>query len=264
MAAAPAYAQESSKSEGAGQRPRGGVSFRTAVMPVLTKYCTGCHGSTKPKAGLNLASFQDETSARSNRKAWVRVKEYVEGGLMPPEDRPQPSREELAQLTGWIKSALKADDCGRTFDPGRVTIRRLNRAEYNNTIRDLIGIDFHPADDFPSDDVGYGFDNIGDVLTMPPILMEKYLAAAEAISEEAIVASSSAKGMVKTWNSESLGSAAGGSPRDDGSLILTSESEIVVNHHFRGMRITSFACEPVEIRRGLTRCEWRCGSTARN
>ena len=78
----------------------GQVSFRTAVVPVLTKYCTGCHGSTKPKAGLNLASFRDETSARSNRKAWERVKEYVEGGLMPPEDRPQPSREELAQLTG--------------------------------------------------------------------------------------------------------------------------------------------------------------------
>ena len=90
-------------------------------------------------------------------------------------------------MTRWIKSALKADDCGRTFDPGRVTIRRLNRAEYNNTIRDLVGIDFHPADDFPSDDVGYGFDNIGDVLSMPPILMEKYLAAAETISEEAIV-----------------------------------------------------------------------------
>ena len=79
-----------------------------------------------------------------------------------------------------------------------MTIRRLNRAEYNNTIRDLIGIDFHAADDFPSDDVGYGFDNIGDVLSMPPILMEKYLAAAESISEEAILVTHSAKGMVKT------------------------------------------------------------------
>ena len=79
-----------------------------------------------------------------------------------------------------------------------MTIRRLNRAEYNNTIRDLIGVDFHPADDFPSDDVGYGFDNIGDVLSMPPILMEKYLAAAETISEEAIVVGPSAKGSLKT------------------------------------------------------------------
>ena len=228
-----AYAQEPSKGKGVAKAGGGGdVSFRNAVVPILTKYCAGCHGATKPKAGLNLASFKDEASARSNRKAWERVKEYVEGGLMPPEDRPQPGREEVATLMGWVKSALKADDCGRTFDPGRVTIRRLNRAEYNNTVRDLIGIDFHPADDFPSDDVGYGFDNIGDVLTMPPILMEKYLAAAEAISEEAIVAASASKGTVKTWNSESLGSGAGGSPRDDGSLILTSESEIVVNHAF--------------------------------
>ena len=157
------HAQESSKGKGRSQARLDQVAFRTAVLPLLTKYCTSCHGPTKPKAGLNLASFQDETSARSNRKAWERIKEYVEGGLMPPDDRPQPSREEVSQLTEWIKSALKADDCGRTFDPGRVTIRRLNRAEYNNTIRDLIGIDFHPADDFPSDDVGYGFDNIGDV-----------------------------------------------------------------------------------------------------
>ncbi len=228
----PAYAQEPSKGKGVRAAGGGEVSFRSGVVPILAKYCVGCHGATKAKAGLNLTSFRDEASARSNRKAWERVKEYVEGGLMPPEDRPQPSRDELAQLIGWIKSALKADDCGRTFDPGHVTIRRLNRAEYNNTIRDLIGIDFHPADDFPSDDVGYGFDNIGDVLTMPPILMEKYLAAAEAISEEAIVGASASKGTVKAWNSESLGSGAGGSPRDDGSLILTSESEIVVNHAF--------------------------------
>ena len=86
------------------------------------------------------------------------------GSCRPTIARSQAARK-LALLTEWIKSALKADDCGRTFDPGRVTIRRLNRAEYNNTIRDLIGIDFHPADDFPSDDVGYGFDNIGDVLS---------------------------------------------------------------------------------------------------
>ena len=72
-------------------------------------------------------------------------------------------------------------------------MRRLNRAEYNNTIRDLVGIDFHPADDFPSDDVGYGFDNIGDVLTLPPLLFEKYLAAAEATAEKAIVATAGAR-----------------------------------------------------------------------
>lgn len=208
------------------------MSFRAAVLPVLTKYCVSSHGATKPKAGLNLAAFQDETSARTNRKAWGRVKEYVEGELMPPEDRPQPSRDEVGLLVQWIKSAAQGEECGRTFDPGRVTIRRLNRAEYNNTIRDLVGIDFHPADDFPSDDVGYGFDNIGDVLSMPPILLEKYLAAAEMISEEAIVAAPSNKGKVKTWTGETLGSNAGGAPRVDGTLFLTSEGEIIVSYEF--------------------------------
>ena len=73
-------------------------------------------------------------------------------------------------------------------DPGRVTARRLNRVEYNNTVRDLLGVDFKPAADFPADDSGYGFDNIGDVLSLSPVLMEKYLAAAEKIARKAIVA----------------------------------------------------------------------------
>ncbi len=106
---------------------------------------------------------------------------------MPPEDRPQPTAEESARMTAWIKAALERDNCGRPGNPGRVTIRRLNRAEYNNTVRDLVGVDYRLADDFPSDDVGYGFDNIGDVLSLPPLLMEKYLSAAATISERAII-----------------------------------------------------------------------------
>ena len=227
-----AHAQVASKSNGMVEPARSRDSFRTDVQPMLSKYCTSCHGQTKPKGGLNLAAMQAEASGVSDRKRWGRIKEYVEGGLMPPEDHPQPSRDEVGRLARWISSAVKAEDCGRTFDPGRVTIRRLNRAEYNNTIRDLVGVDFHPADDFPSDDVGYGFDNIGDVLSMPPILLEKYLAAAEMISEEAIVAGLSAKGMIKTWNGEILEANGGGTSRGDGSVILTSESEIAVNYQF--------------------------------
>ena len=96
-----------------------------------------------------------------------------------------------------------------------MTIRRLNRIEYNNTIRDLVGIDFRPADDFPSDDVGYGFDNIGDVLTIPPILMEKYLAAAESIAEHAIMAGASARGPIRKWEAERPGELNGGRPDGD-------------------------------------------------
>ncbi len=78
-----------------------------------------------------------------------------------------------------LSDALAEAARNAPHDPGRVTMRRLNRAEYNNTLRDLLGIDLHPADDFPADDVGYGFDNNGDVLSLPPLLLEKYLSAAE-------------------------------------------------------------------------------------
>jgi hypothetical protein len=107
---------------------------------------------------------------------------------MPPDDkpRPRPSLEELDLLNAYFDAAMFKVDCtSGKKDPGRVTIHRLNRAEYNNTIRDLIGVDFKPADDFPVDDAGYGFDNIGDVLSMPPLLLEKYLAAAEQVTEKA-------------------------------------------------------------------------------
>jgi hypothetical protein len=222
---APSQSKPAAPSPGVAAKP----AFDATVRPILAKYCTGCHGATKPKAGLNLASFADEKSARSQHKAWARVAEYVEGGLMPPEDRPQPTHEEVARVIQWIKDAPAADDCGRAFDPGRITIRRLNRAEYNNTIRDLVGIDFHPADDFPSDDVGYGFDNIGDVLSISPILMEKYLKAAEVISEQAIVAGPKARGPVVTWEGPKL-ETSGGSPDNEDGRILTSDGEIAVTH----------------------------------
>ncbi len=172
-----------------GPQPRSAEpdSGRSQVESYLAKHCRGCHGPTRPKGGLDLLTLPGDAEIWSRRRVWERVREYVEGGIMPPEDRPQPTDEESSRLTAWIKAVLERDNCGRPGNPGRVTIRRSNRAEYNNTIRDLVGLDYRPAEDFPFDDVGYGFDNIGDVLSLPPILMEKYLAAAGTISERAIV-----------------------------------------------------------------------------
>ena len=82
------------------------------MRPIVAKYCVGCHGPTKPKGGLNLATFQDQRSARTRRRSRP-LREYVEGGVMPPEDRPQPSHEEAGRLVQWIKSATMPDDCGR-------------------------------------------------------------------------------------------------------------------------------------------------------
>jgi uncharacterized protein DUF1592/uncharacterized protein DUF1588/uncharacterized protein DUF1585/uncharacterized protein DUF1587/uncharacterized protein DUF1595/cytochrome c len=171
-------------------KPREGLAdpdaLHSVIRPLVTRFCTSCHGPSRPKGGLDLSSFPNETATKPRRRTLERIREYIEGGIMPPENSPQPTREEAVQLSNWIKAALERDDRGTSVNPGRVTIRRLNRVEYNNTIRDLIGVDFRPADDFPSDDVGYGFDNIGDVLSLPPVLMERYLAAAELISGRAI------------------------------------------------------------------------------
>ena len=163
------------------------VTFKKTVQPFLGKYCLGCHGAKKPRAGLRLNRFTTEKSLLAEPKTWAKVFEMLDTDAMPPDDHKlRPSTAESAQIAGWIKQKFGLVDCDGDADPGRVTIRRLNRVEYNNTIRDLVGVNFQPAKDFPSDDVGYGFDNIGDVLTLPPLLMEKYLRAAETITAAAI------------------------------------------------------------------------------
>jgi len=157
------------------------LTFTRDVQPLLDQYCTRCHGGRRPKAGLALDKFKDEVSALQDKKTWEKVVENLRAGDMPPPGRKQPAPSEKEILTAWIDAHVPKVDCTQERDPGRVTMRRLNRAEYNNTIRDLLGVNYRPADDFPVDDVGYGFDNIGDVLSLSPLLLEKYLSAAEKI-----------------------------------------------------------------------------------
>ncbi len=160
-------------------------SFAADVAPILAKHCVSCHRGGKARGGvvLDLAE-KDEAGVVKDKALWEKVADNLRAGDMPPANKPRPSEVELDTLNRWLDAAVFHVDCDGAKDPGRVTLRRLNRAEYNNTIRDLFGIALHPADSFPSDDVGYGFDNIGDVLSMPPILMEKYLAAAEKVIAE--------------------------------------------------------------------------------
>ena len=106
---------------------------------------------------------------------------------MPPEDVLRPEAE-INALVKFLETEFARADAAMKPDPGRVTARRLNRAEYTNTIRDLLAIEFRADKNFPTDDSGDGFDNIGDVLTVSPVLMEKYLSAAGRIAERAIVA----------------------------------------------------------------------------
>lgn len=161
--------------------------FVAIGRPFLEKHCIGCHGSEEPKAELSLNRFQDSMSLVRERKLWENVLKMTASGEMPPEDHPRPTPAESEAFIEHVHALFDHADRNAKPDPGRVTMRRLNRVEYRNTIRDLIGIDFDPTEDFPSDDIGHGFDNIGDVLTLSPVLMERYLAAAERIVERAIM-----------------------------------------------------------------------------
>ncbi len=168
--------------------PHGGAAadFAAEVKPLLETYCYKCHGNGKKKGKLALDEFKTPEALLNDQKMWGLVLENLRTGDMPPDDEKQPSLAEREKIMKWIDTAVFACDPDRP-DPGRVTLHRLNRAEYNNTIRDLVGVDFQPADDFPADDSGYGFDNIGDVLSLPPVLFERYLAAAEKVMSLAIL-----------------------------------------------------------------------------
>ncbi len=164
--------------------------FREEMLPFVKQFCADCHNADDAQGGLDFSKYAEATSQDiikgKAREHWQTVLAMLETGAMPPKDAEQPPEEQLDKLVPWLESTLYDLDCELIADPGRVTIRRLNRAEYNNTVRDVLGVDFKPADSFPSDDVGYGFDNIGDVLSLSPLLLEKYLDAAEAVAQDAL------------------------------------------------------------------------------
>jgi hypothetical protein len=161
-------------------------TFERDVLPVVQKYCVSCHVSPDPTADLDLDKYKTVASVLKNKGIWQRVVQNVHSSHMPPAKMPQPTRAQRERLVQCIETILSKDEA-KSSVPARVTMRRLNREEYNNTIRDLLAVDFKPAADFPSDDIGYGFDNIGDVLSISPLLMEKYLNAAEKIAMQTVV-----------------------------------------------------------------------------
>lgn len=157
--------------------------FRQHIEPLLKQYCYDCHGDGEKRGDVSLDSSDE--AAVPNPNLWFRVLKNVRSGLMPPAKKPHPSPEELLALERWIKTTPLAID-PHNLDPGKVTVRRMNRIEYRNTIRDLMGVDFETDKEFPADDAGFGFDNIGDVLTLSPLLLEKYVSAARAIVTRAV------------------------------------------------------------------------------
>src|SRR5437867_6986764 len=164
----------------------GADSFEKSVRPVLAKTCAPCHNERITSGGLNLAPYSAPGSIAQHRDDWQKILQKIRTGEMPPKGVPRPSSVQIEALVKFVQGEFERADRNVKPDPGRVTARRFNRNEYSNTIRDLLAVEFRAEKDFPTDDSGNGFDNIGDVLTISPVLMEKYLSAAERIAARAI------------------------------------------------------------------------------
>ena len=169
-----------------GQQSPAARNFDADVKPILDEICTRCHNEKKANAGLDFTGFLDPKTLASHRDTWEMIADRVKTGDMPPPDEDPLSARERAAMVAYLESAFARADRELKPDPGRVPAHRLTRVEYANTIRDLLGVDFRASDEFPPDDSGYGFDNIGDVLTVSPALMQRYLAAAEKIAARAV------------------------------------------------------------------------------
>ncbi len=201
--------------------------YKKEAAPLFKEFCVTCHSGKTPPGGIDFSRYQDNDALLKERDVWDKVAANLRSNHMPPANAKQPTAAQRQTMV-TVVDAILTGDC-KFPDPGRVTLRRLNREEYNNTIRDLLGIDFRPADDFPSDDVGYGFDNIGDVLSISPLLMEKYLKAAEQIVDRTIMLPGPKTVHFEGGQLPAVGNVA---TLDDGSLGLFSETLVPIDYNF--------------------------------
>ena len=162
------------------------TQFDKDVRPILEKNCALCHSEQAAAGGLRIAAFTNASTLQSARPGWEKIAAKIASGEMPPKGALRPTQPEIDAFVKYVETEFDRADRARKPDPGRVTARRLNRAEYSNTIRDLLGVHFKAGEEFPADDSGHGFDNIGDVLTVSPTLMNIYLSAAERIASRAV------------------------------------------------------------------------------
>ncbi len=156
------------------------------IRPLLATYCIRCHGPEVQTVGIDFSVFDDHGSVLRSRPLWLRALRVLRENEMPPAGA-QPTVEERRRMVAWIDDAVNNLDWSEHRQPGSVTIPRLNREEYNNTIRDLTGLDLRPGDAFPADGQGEsGFRNDRDGLFVAPVLAEKYLQAAALVVDELV------------------------------------------------------------------------------
>ncbi len=158
-------------------------AFQKTVLPFLSKHCFECH-TDKESGDVRLDQFRDDPSLVKGWPTLERVQAVLRQQAMPPRKRPQPGADAIKPVLAWLEGF--GDRIERASRLDRVTMRRLNRAEYNNTVRDLLGVQFRPGDDFPADVPAHGFDNVGSIQSVSPVLVEKYLTAAEQVARTAL------------------------------------------------------------------------------
>jgi len=159
--------------------------FEELLPPFIQKNCIACHGPDKQKGKLRLDTLPPDFKDPRVVEKWEEVITSISNHDMPPEDEPQPSTEEIASVAEFLEARLAEAEIAERST--RVVLRRMNRTEYNNTIRDLVGVDFDPADVFPADPPAGGFDNIGSALSISPMQLELYYSAAVKILDRALV-----------------------------------------------------------------------------
>lgn len=162
------------------------TTYQDEVMPIMEQYCYDCHMDGSDKGSLDLDKYNTFASMTQDRESWHKIKEHLQLKLMPPVDEIQPKNAETKIITNWIDKTIFYTD-PKNPDPGKVVLRRLNRNEYQNTIKELLGVTIDVDTLLPLDDTGYGFDTISDVHTVSPAHIEKYLTAAETALNKATI-----------------------------------------------------------------------------
>ncbi len=204
------------------------LTYQKEIIPLLENYCFECHGDGESKGDFSMDARTDLNAHLSDRKHWLPVWQNLRSQVMPPSDKDQPSAEEKRKLLSWIeKSVFKLDP--NNPDPGRVTIRRLNRTEYQNAVYDLLGVEYDTREIFPPDDTGHGFDNNGAVLSMSPLLMEKYITAADEVV--ALALPDGAAAQVPRVDMDGKNFTDPGNPKVSGSWLAFSKSQTVKLNH---------------------------------
>jgi hypothetical protein len=153
---------------------------------MFASHCMKCHSDANAEGGFSVASLTDDFHDNQNREKWLTVFDQLREGNMPPEDEPRPPVKDVQNVMNWISTKAVEAERVRRETEGRVVMRRLNRAEYANTVRDLLGVDVDLSDLLPPDTSTNGFDNNAELLHTSSFLMRNYLDAADRVLDEAI------------------------------------------------------------------------------